>query len=486
VEALRARQRGAGDDDPPALGQPVAAALGQRPERAVEAAAGDQRPAQLVLAPGLDRQPVDLVDPLGHVESLEADRASRLESRRDLLAREQQALDRHPQPLALGGVVVGAGLLEDVLEPREAVLGILDQHQGIVGQVVEEALLIGLQQRCQRLGAGRHVAAQQRVDQRVDLTGRNRLGLRLGPDRRRALDHLVAVEEQLAGGRQQRRGHLVLGSLAGRVEAADRVDLVAPQLDAQRRGELGREDVDDVAPHRDLARLLDERHALVADPDEAGDEAVAVERLAHRDASRRGPQSPPRGHAQGEGRARRDHDRRGLIAGRRRPGVAARFAIGDAIEEMQHLHALAQQEGLGREAVEGQGVVAREGAQPRPIGALSEQLPERAQCRVRGAGVGRHVEHRALAVGADQVARGHPVRGAAQPGDAPQGALRPHLLDRPVEGRLASSRRSTASGCGTARSRLRTHPGLMLSAASAPQTRKARHPRQSGGRAAGA
>ena len=45
---------------------------------------------------------------------------------------------------------------------------------------------------------------------------------------------------------------------------------------------MRRKDVDDVAANGNFSRFLDERHALVADTHETGDEQIAVERLTDR------------------------------------------------------------------------------------------------------------------------------------------------------------------------------------------------------------
>ncbi len=63
-----------------------------------------------------------------------------------------------------------------------------------VGQIVEERFERGLDQGREGLGAGRHRAAQQGVDQRIDLGRGDRLFGGPRADRRRALDHAVAVE----------------------------------------------------------------------------------------------------------------------------------------------------------------------------------------------------------------------------------------------------------------------------------------------------
>ena len=72
-------------------------------------------------------------------------------------------------------------------------------------------------------------------------------------------------------------------ALVGDGELGEAVDLVAPQVDAHRPVGGDGEDVDDRAPHGDLAAVLDLVLAPVADADEGGDELVAVALLARPD-----------------------------------------------------------------------------------------------------------------------------------------------------------------------------------------------------------
>ena len=72
-------------------------------------------------------------------------------------------------------------------------------------------------------------------------------------------------------------------------EARDALDLVAEQLDAHGLGSRGREDVDDVAAHRELAAIADALDALVAGRDERRDGVVALELSPALDVQRRRP-----------------------------------------------------------------------------------------------------------------------------------------------------------------------------------------------------
>ena len=63
-------------------------------------------------------------------------------------------------------------------------------------------------------------------------------------------------------------------ALVGRVEGAQRLDLVAEPLDAHRPGLAGREDVQDAAAAGELAATADLGHVLVAELDERARDAI--------------------------------------------------------------------------------------------------------------------------------------------------------------------------------------------------------------------
>ncbi len=255
---------------------------------------------------------------------------------------------------------------------------------------------------------------------------------------------------------------------------------------------MRREDVDDVPAHGDLPRLLDEGHALVTDRDEPCDERVAVEGFADRDAHGRGGEQRSRGDAKREGRGGCDDDRRSLVRGIARARGFARAGAGGAVaatpveacpvEAMQHLHALRDDEGLGREAIEGQRVVAREAIESATRPRVPRADPASASLAASAAREsGRHVEDGAVAVGADQVARGDTLRGAAQAGDPQQGS--PLAQHRAARGRRAYPRAAARGVVGLRRLRplprsSRSHPALipLSSFAHRAPTAKARIP----------
>ena len=73
---------------------------------------------------------------------------------------------------------------------------------------------------------------------------------------------------------------VVQAALVGHPELADLLDLVAEELDPQRMLLGGREHVEDAAADGDLAAVLDQVGAGVADLDQPGEHVVEVGRLA--------------------------------------------------------------------------------------------------------------------------------------------------------------------------------------------------------------
>ena len=194
LQALGARERAAGDDDPPALGEPGGTKLGERCQRAVVAAGRDEGAAEVFEGFGGRMMAALLPGRLDERESLEADGLARGEAFGDLRRREQKTLDRHGDPFAFRRQEIRPDLLEEALEPGRRELGLFDENERFVGQIVEDRLELGLDQRRERLGTGRDSAAQERIDQRIDLGRRNRLLGRPRTDRWRTRDDAVAIE----------------------------------------------------------------------------------------------------------------------------------------------------------------------------------------------------------------------------------------------------------------------------------------------------
>ena len=126
----------------------------------------------------------------------------------------------------------------------------------------------------------------------------------------------AVLERQLRRGRQLERVERVERALRERRERPQRLDLDVEHLDPH--GAIGgrAEDVEQAAADRELAAVVDLRHALVAHLDERRGKLVEIEQVA---ASERDPVRAQRR----VGDLLRQRRRRGDEHGRRRPVVAA-------------------------------------------------------------------------------------------------------------------------------------------------------------------
>ena len=146
--------------------------------------------------------------------------------------------------------------------------------------------------------------------------------------------------------------------------------------------------------------------------------------LAHLQVDGAGAHGVARGNAQRERRPGR-HDDRGRLA-----------RLGPAAEQpaVEDVHALGDHEGLWREAVVGQGVVAREGPDASRVVALSQaraQVVEQGVCRLGGL---REEEDGRVAVGVDETSTDERRRGAAQARETHGSPAPGHLGDDALEG----------------------------------------------------
>ena len=114
-----------------------------------------------------------------------------------------------------------------------------------------------------------HAVEQRALGEALPLLAAPRLG---GDERGGPVAHVVG-RDQLAGREDQRLGEVVGRALVVDAEAGQAVDLVAPQVDADRRVGGRREDVDDGAAAGELAAVLDELLAAVAEARPAGGRA---------------------------------------------------------------------------------------------------------------------------------------------------------------------------------------------------------------------
>jgi hypothetical protein len=350
-------------------------------------------------------------------ELLEPHRAARVHPLLECVRRQRQRRRRqHQAPRRAGQVEVLVGLLRVAQQAPAPRTGIVHDDQRVVGQKVEHALHAAQQQGRERLRPRWHVPAQQRVDELVHAAGRELLLRRQAADLFGAVDHQRAIDQKLPGRRRHDVAERSLRALAGRIEFANRFDFVRQQLRAHGVCALRGEEVENAAAHRQLAALFHQGHARVARRQERLDQGVAVHALPDLEVHGAPPHQLPRGYARRQRRPGRHHNRARLG---RAHAVTGRRTRQPAIER---IHTLGHHEGLGREALVGLGVVAREGAHPVALGRLAQRGAQVIYEGVARLGRGHEHQHGAIPVRARQVRHHHRARGAAQPGE-PHGTI---------------------------------------------------------------
>jgi hypothetical protein len=187
------------------------------------------------------------------------------------------------------------------------------------------------------------------ADADIERVIRRRIGEQLAIAGAEALDG-GSVEEDLAHRAQHQPVHGGAAALGGRVQAADAFDLVAEEVEAQRLGLAGGEQVQDAATHRVFAWLHHGAGAAVAIAlQEAGDRfdggppaALQVQRRARKGRTRR--------HALHQGIHRGQNDARPCLLDRE---------VGEGRDPLGHKLR------VGRDAVIGQAVPGRQAQQLR-------------------------------------------------------------------------------------------------------------------------
>ena len=253
--------------------------------------------------------------------------------------------DQLVAPLGGQRILLGGG--------REDRVGLVDDHERVGPEMVEQRRPGG--ERAVAGGRGQLAAPERRqlVGGEV-VEGATARGLQVAGK----LAQRLAAREPLPGRADVYGLRLLNRALRVGVEAADRLDLIAEQLDAHGRGLGGREHVDEPAAPRRLARLLDERADLVPRADEAHRKLLEGDPVADGDA--RGARAEVGGPSSGAGHrgGRGDHERR-------------RAAASGTREAIQHVEAALRDIGRGvlarvgeaRAGGEEDGCVARPGAQ---------------------------------------------------------------------------------------------------------------------------
>ena len=228
AQSFGARERRAGDDHAPALGNPESQAIDQRVEGAFVCTRCGELASQILVTDRAHRDARGLGLVRGDVEPLERDGHPLVERAKDLIRRKQQcAVMRNRARGVERRLIVANRFLAVLREPLAAWIGLVQHDQGVVRQEIEDGLELRLQQGSQCLHARGMMTAQQCID---EFRHRSSVGpLLLGEcaDVVGAIDHHAAVAQELARRRQRDAHQLLLGSLARGVEVADRLDFVA-------------------------------------------------------------------------------------------------------------------------------------------------------------------------------------------------------------------------------------------------------------------
>ena len=243
-------------------------------------------------------------------------------------------------------------------------------------QVIEQRLEPGVKQRQPMLDAGGAAALGDRFVEHV-----------VGASRAEGRDIAGAEQPDGVGGELElrhrheiERAQLIGGALGVRIEAADRFQRVAEEIEPHRRVHARREQIDNAAAHRIVARLAHGRCTIKAVEFEPLDDARHRQQIARRGGERLAGQRLARRHPLQHGVHGGEHDRR-LVA-----------AV-DAGEPRQRHHPLRHHVRMRRSAVVGQAIPRRK-FQPLDIG---REEAERARQR-------RHA--RAVAADHDEADRG--------------------------------------------------------------------------------
>ena len=138
-------------------------------------------------------------------------------------------------------------------------------------------------------------------------------------------------QQELRRGQQDGALDRARRALVGRVEGAQRVDLVAEELDPDRQLHRRREDVDDAAPPRELAATGDLGDRRVAEVEQVAQERVLVEPGADQELARLGGQVVRRDRVLEQRLDARDEDPRAPAAPGRQRGDARRRLVGDEL-----------------------------------------------------------------------------------------------------------------------------------------------------------
>jgi len=306
------------------------------------------------------------------LERIERDAREGREALRDFLGLQEELGGREHRPLDVVAPILVSRL--DVvprLPDRIAERRLVHQHR-IAGQVVEERSGLVEEERQIELDARRSEAlAHRAIHARA-----GRIAFEARPEAAPERTHRFGVERELARGQETYLLQGVERTLRVGIEAPDRLDLLAEEIDAQRRLDAHREHVEQRAAHRELAggRHLTDRR--VAGLDQSLAKAFERQRLADRELERTALHI----------RARRETLQEGVRRDDETPAASARQLV-------ERAQTLGDDVGMRREDVVRQHLPVRKGQEGEGIAAEEAQL-RRQPLELARAGYDHHVEPR--------------------------------------------------------------------------------------------
>ena len=272
---------------------------------------------------------VDLVDGVLVLERGEPARWMGGQARAPLVGRQVERVRRQRMIGAARFVRIDPRL-ERVLDHRQALVAggvseVVERDQRVGGQIVEQGLELGIEQRQEVLHAAPPAALVDCGVQGILGGGAERraIGLTEAGDR-------VLVEKNLRDRHELDRSEAPGRALRHRVEGADSLEHVAEQVEADRLLRAWREDVDHPAADGELAALGNGRGALVAVDGEVAFEAREIDLPARLGGITGLGQDRARRHALHQGRRWRDKNARALAPALGQPRQRSHTARGDA------------------------------------------------------------------------------------------------------------------------------------------------------------
>ena len=234
--AARGPVAGLGREDVEDVAAGLGAAVGQRREDGAGAGAGVDAGGAFGLGEGADQGDFEPGEEIVGGVAVEIEHLGR-----------QRAVEKFA---FAGGEFSRLVVVGDHLEAAgEDVVGLVVEADGDVGKIVEQRFEMVVEERGEMFEPGIAAAVGDRL---VDAVA-GRFGAEgLAPVGAEARD-AVGVEGEFGDGVQGEAGEAVAGALGGGVEAANVLDLVAEQVEADGLGFAGGIDVDDAAADRELA-----------------------------------------------------------------------------------------------------------------------------------------------------------------------------------------------------------------------------------------